>query len=163
MDSHGNSGMSGPPSFHPIGTVHCGRSEPIDDNWDSLPAIIELDERRFAADALLGLDTFSHVEILYLFHLVDESDANLGARNPRGRKEWPKVGIFAQRGKERPNRIGATICRVEKVEGVQLHVSGLDAVDGSPVLDIKPVMKSFLPRGELREPDWCAELMRDYW
>ena len=155
--------MNGPTCLQPIGIVRCARTEPIDDNWDSLPAIIELDQSRFTADALSGLDTFSHVEILYLFHLVDESDANLGARHPRGREDWPKVGIFAQRGKERPNRIGATVCRIEKVAGTHLHVSGFDAIDGSPVLDIKPVMKSFLPRGALREPDWCAELMRDYW
>ena len=150
-------------TFTPIGHIRCERHEPIDDNWDALPAVIELDTARFTADALLGLDTFSHVEVLYIFHKVNEADANLGARHPRGRTDWPKIGIFAQRGKERPNRIGATLCKIIKLDGTQLHVSGLDAIDGSPVLDLKPVMTSFLPRSDIREPDWAHELMRDYW
>lgn len=150
-------------TMSPIGHVQCARSEPIDDNWDSLPAVIELDPSRFDGEALLGLDSFSHVEVIYLFHRVNEADANLGARHPRGNTDWPKVGIFAQRGKDRPNRIGATICQIVKVEGTQLHVRGLDAIDGSPVLDLKPVMSSFLPRKDVREPDWVHELMKGYW
>jgi tRNA (Thr-GGU) A37 N-methylase len=86
-----------------------------------------------------------------------------GARHPRGNVAWPKIGIFAQRGKNRPNRIGATICALLGVDGLTLHVRGLDAIDGTPVLDIKPVMKRFLPRGEVREPEWAKELMRGYW
>jgi tRNA (adenine37-N6)-methyltransferase len=73
------------------------------------------------------------------------------------------VGIFAQRGKDRPNHIGATICRVLSVRGTVLEVAGLDAIDLTPVLDIKPVWRGFLPRGEVREPDWATELMREYW
>jgi len=80
-----------------------------------------------------------------------------------GRKDWPLVGILAQRGKGRPNRVGVTICRLEKVDGLKLHVRRLDAIDGTPVIDIKPVMKGFLPRGEIREPGWATELMRNYW
>ncbi len=147
----------------PIGHIRCDRTEPIDDQWDSLPATIELDTSRFGAEALLGLDSFSHVEVIYLFHKVDESDINLGARHPRGRLDWPEIGIFAQRGKDRPNRIGATICNIVKVDGTRLHVRGLDAIDGSPVLDLKPVLSGFLPRGEFREPDWARELMAGYW
>ena len=70
---------------------------------------------------------------------------------------------FEQRGKDRPNRIGVTVCRILAVDGLSLRVGGLDAIDGTPVLDIKPVMKDFLPRGELREPPWAGELMRGYW
>jgi tRNA (Thr-GGU) A37 N-methylase len=55
------------------------------------------------------------------------------------------------------------VCRLERVEGLSLYVRGLDAIDGTPVLDVKPVMKGFLPRGEIREPAWAAEIMRDYW
>ena len=147
----------------PIGRVSCGRTEAIDDAWDSYPSSIQLDETRFGADALAGLDGFSHVEVIYLFDKVAEDDVVQGARHPRGRTDWPKVGIFAQRGKNRPNRIGATICRVVSVEGARLSVSGLDAIDGTPVLDIKPVMSGFLPRGDIREPAWAQEIMRAYW
>ncbi len=86
-----------------------------------------------------------------------------GARHPRNNTAWPKVGIFAQRGKNRPNRIGSTICRILRVETKTLFVDELDAIDGTPVLDIKPVMAEFLPRSELRQPAWSDELMRNYW
>ncbi|MEZ5144188.1 MAG: TrmO family methyltransferase [Acidimicrobiales bacterium] len=84
-------------------------------------------------------------------------------RRPRGNEAWPEVGIFAQRAKDRPNRIGVTTCRVVAVDGAVLHVVGLDAVDGTPVLDIKPHMVEFGPRGEVHQPSWATELMRGYW
>ncbi|GAA0547103.1 tRNA-Thr(GGU) m(6)t(6)A37 methyltransferase TsaA [Rhizomicrobium palustre] len=146
----------------PIGYVRCARSMPEDDNWDAFPAHIELDQTLFGPEALLGLDGFSHVEVLFRFHAIAQPPET-GARRPRGRADWPKVGIFAQRGKDRPNHIGATICKVVKVDGTTLHVTGLDAIDGTPVLDIKPVWSGFLPRGEFREADWAKELMARYW
>lgn len=147
----------------PIGHVRTTRADPIDDNWDDETTRIELDTSRFTADALLSLDSFSHVEVIYWFHHAEAATPTLGARHPRGRKDWPLVGIFAQRGKNRPNRIGLTICKVLKVEGTTVHVSGLDAIDGTPVLDLKPWMSGFAPRGEIREPDWSQELMASYW
>jgi tRNA (Thr-GGU) A37 N-methylase len=77
--------------------------------------------------------------------------------------DWPEVGIFAQRGRTRPNRLGSTIVRVLGREGRKLYVSELDAIDGTPVVDIKPVMEEFLPRERVRQPAWSRELMRDYW
>ena len=119
---------------------------------------------RFGAEALAGLDDFSHIEVIFHFDQVPESEINTGARHPRGRTDWPLVGIFAQRGKDRPNRIGVTICRLLSVEGTRLKVRGLDAIDGTPVLDIKPVMKGFLPRGEIDgAAHGPARLMKDYW
>lgn len=147
----------------PIGFVRTTRADPLDDNWDAETTRIELDTTRFTSDALLSLDTFSHVEVLYWFHHEEAATPTLGARHPRGNKEWPLVGIFAQRGKNRPNRLGLTICRVLKVDGTKLHVAGLDAIDGTPVLDLKPWMSGFAPRGDIREPDWAHELMQGYW
>ena len=106
---------------------------------------------------------FSHVEVLFVFHEVEPSKIVVGARHPRNNRAWPAVGIFAQRGKNRPNRIGSTICRVVRVEGTKLIVSELDAINGTPVLDIKPVMVEFLPREQVRQPAWSHELMREYW
>jgi tRNA (adenine37-N6)-methyltransferase len=149
-------------TVEPIGLVTGGRREPFDDDWDAVTATIRLDAR-FGPDALLGLGAFSHLEVLYHFHLVTEEAVHTGARHPRGNQDWPRVGIFAQRGKDRPNRLGVSVCRIEGVDGREIRVRGLDAVDGTPVLDLKPVMREFLPRGELRQPAWSRELMAGYW
>lgn len=150
-------------TLQPIGFVQGGRAEPEDDDWGKSLARIVLDDSRFTADALLGLDSFSHAEILFHFHLVAEDEVSTAARHPRGRSDWPRIGIFAQRGKNRPNRLGVSICRIVAVDGLSLTVEGLDAIDGTPVLDIKPVMSGFLPRGELKEPPWAKDIMREYW
>lgn len=147
----------------PVGQVVGGRVPADDDDWDAVTARIELDTTRFGPEALLGLDAFSHAEIVYLFDKLPESQVTTGARRPRGNPDWPLVGIFAQRGRNRPNRLAVSVCRIEKVEGTTLHVRGLDAIDGTPVIDIKPVMQGFAPRGELREPDWAHEIMAGYW
>jgi tRNA (adenine37-N6)-methyltransferase len=146
----------------PIGFVRGGRVAPIDDNWDGERARIELVEG-FTPEALFGLTDFSHAEIIFHFDQVPQSKIETGARHPRGNKDWPLVGIFAQRGKNRPNRIGLCTCKVLSVSGTTLEVEGLDAIDGTPVLDIKPVMAEFLPRGDVRQPEWSSELMKDYW
>jgi tRNA (adenine37-N6)-methyltransferase len=150
-------------SLTPIGQVQGGRTEAVDDGWDSVQCTIALDPTQFAADALAGLDAFSHIEVVFHFDRVPDDEIRSGARHPRGRKDWPAVGIFAQRGKGRPNRIGVCICRLERVEGLNLFVRGLDAIDRTPILDIKPVMAGFLPRGKIREPSWAAEIMKQYW
>ena len=146
-----------------IGFVRSARAEPIDDQWDAVQSRIELDPAQFGADATAGLSDFSHIEIVYHFDRVPDAEIQTGARHPRGREDWPKIGILAQRGKGRPNRIGVCACSLLAVQGRTLHVRGLDAIDGTPVLDIKPVMTGFLPRGVVREPAWAKEIMREYW
>lgn len=150
-------------SLEPIGHVTSERDATIDDDWDCIVTHIDLDASRFDTEALMGLSTFSHVEIFFIFDRVPLEKIETGARHPRGQKEWPRVGIFAQRGKNRPNRLGATICRVVSVEDLRLTVAGLDAINGTPVIDIKPVLSGFERRGELREPDWAKEIMSRYW
>jgi tRNA (adenine37-N6)-methyltransferase len=147
----------------PIGYVRGGRAEPIDDDWGRVEATIELDPAMLPEDAVAGLDGFSHLDVVFVFHLVDESKVTLGARHPRGREDWPLVGILAQRAKGRPNRLGVTTCDLLGVDGMQVRVRGLDAIDGTPVLDIKPHMAEFGPRGEVRQPAWSSELMAGYW
>lgn len=147
----------------PIGYVRTSRTDPIDDDWDAETTSITLDPSRFTSEALLGLDSFSHVEVVYWFHHPDAATPTLGARHPRGRRDWPLVGIFAQRGKNRPNRIGLTIARILRIDGTILYLSGLDAIDGTPVLDLKPWMSGFAPRGDIREPQWSHQLMAGYW
>jgi tRNA (Thr-GGU) A37 N-methylase len=147
----------------PIGVVRGGRVEVVDDDWGGVEATIELDGTRFTADVATGLDGFSHVDVVFLFHLVDPTEVHLGARHPRGREDWPRVGILAQRAKIRPNRIGVTTCELVGVDGLALRVRGLDAIDGTPVLDVKPYMVEFAPRGDVHQPRWATELMREYW
>jgi tRNA (adenine37-N6)-methyltransferase len=147
----------------PIGTVRSTRTAMEDDHWDSTTSAIELDAAQFTPESLAGLDAFSHIEVVYLLDRVDPARIERGARHPRNNTAWPKVGIFAQRGKNRPNRIGTTICFTSRVEGLRNHVTGLDAIDGTPVLDIKPWVREFGPRGEVRQPEWMSELMRGYW
>ena len=150
--------------FHiePIGTVSSSRREPTDDRWDTESTSIMLGER-FGESALAGLDGFSHIEVVYLFDRVAPDSIDERARRPRGNPDWPLVGIFAQRGKNRPNRIGLTTCRLLGIQGKVLTVSGLDAIDGTPVLDIKPYFAEFGPRGQVRQPEWARDLMRHYW
>ena len=146
-----------------VGHVHGGRADPIDDDWGANRSTIELNSALFTPEALAGLDAFSHVEIIFVFDKVAPDKIEKGARHPRGRQDWPLTGIFAQRGKNRPNRLGVTVCKILSVEGTSLHVEGLDAISGTPVVDIKPVMREFLPRGEVRQPEWVGELMAAYW
>jgi tRNA (adenine37-N6)-methyltransferase len=149
--------------MQPIGVVNGGRDEAIDDHWGHVEASIELDGALLGLDATAGLEEFSHIEVVFLFDRVGHDDITRGARHPRGRTDWPAVGILAQRAKSRPNRIGVTLCELVSVDGLVLRVRGLDAVDGSPVLDVKPYLSAFGPRGRVREPAWVRELMRDYW
>jgi len=148
-------------TVRPIGVVNSDRSEPVDDGWDRILATITL-HPPFDADSILGLDAFSHLEVVYLFDRVEPDDVTTGARVPRGNPEWPAVGIFAQRAKNRPNRLGVSTCELVGVSGSALSVRGLDAIDGTPVLDIKPFMAEFGPRTPVRQPAWSHELMSGY-
>jgi tRNA (adenine37-N6)-methyltransferase len=156
--------MSKTPPFevNPIAYVYNYRVEMEDDNWGEVLSVIEL-VPGLPPEALTGLSDFSHAEILFFFDQVDEGSVNLSARHPRNNPAWPKVGIFAQRAKGRPNRLGSTIVRIRHIDGRKLAVQGLDAINGTPVLDIKPVMQEFLPREAVHQPAWSAELMRGYW
>lgn len=146
----------------PVAFVRGGREKPIDDSWDSETARIELDAR-FGPEALSGLADFSHIEVIFHFDRAPENEIVTGSSHPRGNTAWPKIGIFCQRGKGRPNRLGVTVCRLLALEDRALVVRGLDAIDGTPVLDIKPLVKGFLPRGEIKQPQWADEIMKEYW
>jgi tRNA (adenine37-N6)-methyltransferase len=149
-------------TVEPVAYVRSPRTSITDDDWGDVVASIEL-VAAFPGEALDGLEGFSHVEVIFHFNHVASSAVVTGARHPRGNQSWPKVGIFSQRGRDRPNRIGTTIVEVVERNDRTLRVRGLDAVDGTPVIDLKPVMAEFLPRSAVRQPAWSIELMRDYW
>jgi tRNA (Thr-GGU) A37 N-methylase len=146
-----------------IGVVRSTRTEVADDGWDAEQVRIELDPAVVEPSATAALESFSHVEVLFLFDRVDPDGVCRGARHPRGREDWPQVGILAQRAKDRPNRLGTTTCQLLASGPGWLEVRGLDAVDGTPVLDVKPHLREFEARGEVRQPSWAEELMSGYW
>ena len=146
----------------PIGYVKNSRIKATDDFWGGVVSEITLTDD-FSEKALKGIDEFSHLEIIFHFDKSETSKIETGARHPRGNTSWPEAGVFAQRGKNRPNKLGLTICEFIKREGKTLFVKKLDAIDGTPVLDIKPVIREFLPHGDIRQPEWAGELMKDYW
>lgn len=149
-------------TLEPIGWVQSPRLQPTDNPWGNVVSAVTL-RADIHEQALMGLGDFSHVEILFQFHLLNESAVNWSARHPRDDTRWPLTGIFAQRASARPNRLGSTVCELLDVSVRRLTVKGLDAVDGSPVLDIKPVFAQFLPRTGVRQAAWSHELMRTYW
>ena len=155
--------MTGPLVMRPIGRVVGGRVDAIDDGWDTESATIELDPDEVGVGATDGLAEFSHIEVLFCFDRVAEDEVCRGTRHPRGRSDWPSVGILAQRARDRPNRIGVTVCRLVRVGRHSLGVTGLDAIEGTPVLDVKPYLAEFAPRGTVRQPSWSSELMSGYW
>ncbi|MEV0577464.1 SAM-dependent methyltransferase [Streptomyces sp. NPDC050392] len=151
------------PNFEitPIGTVRNDRTDvQHTDNWGAVRSTITVDER-FGEACLQGLDGFSHVEVLFVFDRFAESDDYREPRPYRGRSDLPPVGVFAGRGPRRPNRVGVTCCAVESVEGRELTVVGLDAVSGTPVIDLKPAMREFRAV-DVTQPEWVSLMMADY-
>lgn len=147
--------------IEPIGIVHSTRVQPEDDGWDSESSQIELLEP-YGAKSLLGLQDFSHCLVIFIFDKANWDGTKM-SRHPRGNVDWPEVGIFAQRAKDRPNRLGVTTCRILSVKDVFVSVSGLDAIDGTPVVDIKPYIAESDARGDVIQPEWSHELMQGYW
>lgn len=149
-------------TLNPIGIAYNERYEIEDDYWGGVISKIVLDQT-LPEEALYEIESFSHLEIIFHFHMVDKNKIITGARHPRNDINLPKVGIFAQRGKNRPNQLGLTTVKVIKREGRELFVSGLDCINGTPILDIKPVMKEFLPKDSIIQPKWSHDIMKNYW
>lgn len=145
-----------------IATVYNNRQMIKDDYWGEIISTIELADH-IQETSLKGIGDFSHLEIIFYFDKVTDDHIQYEARHPRNYQNYPEVGIFAQRGKNRPNKLGSTIVELLEVKPRALIVQGLDAIDGTPILDIKPVMKEFLPKKDVQQPAWSIDLMRAYW
>lgn len=148
-------------TFEPIATVKNSRTAPTDDHWEAIIAEIEL-APQVPTEAFDHISGFSHLEIIYYFDQVKMEDKVFSGR-PRGNPNYPVVGIFGQRKKDRPNPIGLTTVELLEHTGRSIKVKFLDAIDGTPVLDIKPVFKEFQPQSAIRQPEWVADLMKNYW
>lgn len=141
-----------------IGYVRNDVKSPVDHGWADVESKIVLNEK--LAPCLDGLADFSHALITYFMHQAPPP-AEL-KRRPQGREDMPEVGLFAQRSRHRPNQIAISAVSVVKIDGHELIVRGLDAIDGTPVLDVKPYYPQYDSRPEAQVPEWVSRLMADY-
>jgi len=146
--------------YEPIGIVKSPIKEGVDRDWGGVESEIRLKEE-FAA-GLKGLDTFSHIVVVFEMHKYTFSPETDLVRRPQGREDMPMLGIFTQRAKHRPNPIGVTAVELLCVKANVLKVRGLDAIDKTPVLDIKPYFPQFDRIDEPQTPEWVGRLMDGY-
>ncbi len=143
-------------TLRPIGVVRNGKTEPPKDGWDDVVSQVLI--RPDLADALLGLDGWSHVIVLFWPHLVpDDVRGSKHRLHPRDDPENPLQGVLATRAQIRFNPILSTAVRLLEVKGNVLKVRGLDALDGTPVLDVKPYIPRFDSVPDATMPEWVTE------
>lgn len=144
----------------PIGFVSSSVTEQTDENWGQITSRILLQPEYVGA--LSGLGYFSHAIIItYLHQAKYEKEKHL-QRRPRGLETMPEVGIFSQRAKDRPNPLGVTAVKIINVEDGYIEVQGLDAINETPVLDIKPYYPQYDKIDSPKVPDWVNLLMEKY-
>ena len=145
-------------SIEQIGYVASSVEEPADSGWGEVESRIVL--REGLAPALAGLEGFSHVLVVFWMHRAEPPEVL--RRRPRGRQDMPEVGLLAQRSKHRPNPIGVTVVTLVSVGEGELLVRGLDAINGTPVLDIKPHYPEYDSPADAHVPQWVGRLMEGY-
>ena len=145
--------------MHPIGFVKNEVSSRKDVSWGEDTSLIQLKDEYISG--LSGLEDFSHAIILYYLDKANYVKEKHLQRRPQNRDDMPLVGIFSQRGKDRPNQIGMTSVRILSVSENTLVVKGLDAIDGTPVLDVKPYYPVY-DRKDAEVPEWVDRLMEHY-
>jgi tRNA-Thr(GGU) m(6)t(6)A37 methyltransferase TsaA len=144
----------------PIGTIHAPVKALEEERWSDVVSEIHVDEAY--APGLKGIESWSHVMVVYYMHEAPFDPVKDLVKRPRGRDDMPEIGVFANRGPNRPNGIGVTAVEVVKVEGRVLTVRRLDAIDGTPVLDIKPYAPVYDSVYEPLIPVWFIRLMQNY-
>jgi len=142
----------------PIGVVHNEIKQTGYRDCKNIISEIEIDAKW--AELLDGIEEFSHIIVLFWMHAVPLDSPRPTKVHPRGRADLPLVGLFATRAPQRPNPIGITIVKLLKRQGTTLTVQGLDAIDGTPVIDIKSYMIPRIARNEIRMPEWVAKLQK---
>jgi len=106
-------------------------------------------------DALLGLDGFSHIVVLYWFDQNDTADKRRVLQvHPRKDPRNPLTGVFATHSPQRPNLIGFTVCKIISIHGGSIEIEDIDALDGSPVIDLKCYIPGSVAEKDVRLPDW---------
>ena len=146
--------------LRPIGEVKSPVKDPVDEGWGTIESLILVEEE--LREGLRGLADFSHVLVVSLLHGARFEPGRHLVRRPRGLADMPELGIFAQRAKDRPNPIGVTVCPIVQVNADGVVVTGLDAIDGTPILDLKPYFPVFDTAPNARVPEWVDRLMAGY-
>ena len=148
-------------SISSIGAVKCPVTEMSQGGWAKIESEIHLHPE--LAKGLQGLAGFSHILVVFCLDRAQGFDpAKQLLRKPRGREDMQEIGVFAQRTKYRPNPLGVTAVELLGIEGNVVRVRGLDALDGTPVLDIKPYMPPFDRMENVRMPPWVELFMDGY-
>jgi len=140
----------------PVGVV---RTKAVGDEVKDKSHLSEIFFDCELTQALEGINGFSHIFVLFWLHEISIKDRKTLKVHPRGRQDMPLLGVFATRTNLRPNPIGLTLCELVKAEGNVLTVRGLDAYDGTPVLDLKPF--DTWDCANARMPDWWLKLERE--
>ncbi|HEY0299101.1 MAG TPA: TrmO family methyltransferase [Arachidicoccus sp.] len=149
-------------TLRPIATAKNSSKEPTDDYWETIIAEIEL-AAHIETQSFDSISDFSHLEIIYYFDKVKDEDI-IFSGHPRGNLNYPLAGIFRQRKKDSPNKTGlATVALLAHNGRTAIKVKYLDAIDGTPALDIKPVFKECQLKTAIRQPTWADNLMKNYW
>lgn len=165
-----------PITLHPVGTVHNNITKPtlvagkdglslqgshaamVERSRSTGTEVSEIVIREDLEDILTGIEEYSHLVVLYWAHAVPGDRRTLTRVHPMGRKDFPEVGIFSTCSPARPNPVLTTVVRLVQREGNVLRVTGLDAINGSPVIDIKPYASEFYPREGVRIPAWMQQI-----
>ncbi len=138
--------------LRPIGHVKNEfKKGPITD-YDNTVSEIILDLE--FAEGLDGLDENSHITVVFWMNRIEEDERNVMKLHPKGRKDLPLVGVFATRSPRRPNPMGVSSVKLLKINDNVLMVKGLDALNGTPILDIKPFSKKHDHAEDAKTPWW---------
>ncbi len=140
-----------------IGIVRNGIKQKPPPGYDWGEVISEVVIENSLTEALDGLEEFSHIVVLFWFHQVASQQISLKI-HPMGKEELPLTGLFATGTPNRPNRIGRTTVRLLQRQGNILKVKGLDAIDGTPVIDIKSYNSRYDSVTDTRVPPWVSNL-----
>lgn len=122
--------------------------------------ISEIILRNDLVEALKGIDDFSHLFVIFWMHEISSKERKIMKVHPRGRQDMPLLGVYATRTPYRPNPIGLTLVELVKVERNVVSVRGLDAFDGTPVLDIKPFDR-WDASERIRVPSWWKKMEKE--
>ena len=137
-----------------IGIVRKEVKQPVRQDWEKVVSDIVVDSS--LTEALDGLEDFSHIIVLYWMHRRAATGQPPTKVHPRGRQELPLMGLFATRSPDRPNPVGIATVRLLQRQGNTLKVEGLDAIDGTPVIDIKPHIPGYDSVADAKVPPWIT-------
>lgn len=143
-----------------IGYVNSDVKIQTDKHWGKIQSQIIINKE--LVKGLIGLSSFSHIIVVYHLNEAGFIKEKHLIRRPQGREDMPMVGIFAQRAKDRPNPIGITAVKLLSINDNIINVEGLDAINDTPVLDIKPYYPQYDLKNEAIVPEWVNVLMKEY-